>query len=220
MRSILGLKMALLRNAFLLNLLTVGLLMSGSLSAYSKPNYQRVDAKKSEWKPFTSTKSGFNIQFPAQPQHVEQTIEVPQTDMKISYNTYLSEPSDAVVYVVSVWNYPVEIDMDDPKQNLQDGFSGMLSALPGAQVEMMQMGSTQGFDSLEFKVKSDEIFFRGKLILVHHTLFQVFTVYRSDLESEKDYAHFIQSLELINPKMHQAEPKGKLGSPRSQSVWF
>jgi hypothetical protein len=201
--------MAFIKNSFLTNFVVMGALITGPLSAVSFQTYT-VKEETSTWKPFTSTKSGFNIDLPTQPEQIEQTIDIPQTDLSITYNTYLSEPSESVVYVVSVWDYPKEIDMSDPVQNLQDGFAGMLSALPNSQVEFMEMEKTQGFDSLEFMVASDDIFFRGKLILVHHTLFQVFTVYRDGEEMDQNYDRFMQSLKFTHPEVHQEEDVQKV----------
>lgn len=194
--------MALFKNSIITNILVAGSLLTGPLSA-AAPSIAKKQEAGSNWKQFTSTKSGFNIDLPSSPEHIEQSIEIPQTNLSIEYNTYLSEPNESTVYVVSVWDYPKEIDMSDPKQNLQDGFGGMLSALPNAKVEFMELEKTQGFDSLEFLVRSDDIFFRGKLVLVYHTLYQVFTVYREGVEMEGDYKKFIESLNFTNPEKHE-----------------
>src|ERR1700722_9556448 len=81
---------------------------------------------KIEWQEFTADESGFSVMLPTKPDHIQQSIDVPNTKLKINYDTYVSEPSDSVVYVVSVWHYPSEIDMSHPEVNLQDGFGGML----------------------------------------------------------------------------------------------
>lgn len=162
-----------------------------------------------EWKKFTSTESGFSIELPKTPDHIQQKIDIPKTDLSIGYHTYVSEPSDAVVYVISVWNYPSEIDMSKPEVNLQDGFGGMLSALPGSEVLDMKMTQDQGFKTLEFLVKNESIYFQGKLILVYNTLYQVFTVYKDSAEMDTDYTHFIDSFKLIEPSQHQVAPKAQ-----------
>ena len=96
----------------------IGALISGPLAAAPFQTYS-IQEEASSWKPFTSTKSGFNIDFPAQPESIEQSIDIPQTDLSITYNTYLSEPNDSAVYVVSVWDYPSQIDMSDPVSKLK-----------------------------------------------------------------------------------------------------
>jgi hypothetical protein len=202
--------MAFLKNSFLTNFFVMGALLSGSVSGAPLSSQMVSEEQSTTWKAFTSTKSGFNIDLPSQPEHIEQSIDIPQTDLSITYNTYLCEPNDSVVYVISVWDYPKEIDMSDPVQNLQDGFAGMLSALPSSEVEFMEMDKTQGFDSLEFLVSSEDIFFRGKLILVHHTLFQVFTVYREGEEMDRNYSRFIKSLKFTNPQLHKESSAEKV----------
>jgi len=197
-----------------LNVLACGCFLTLSLHATSNDDQKKTtDAvtKSSSWKSFTSTQGNFTIDLPSEPQEIEQKIDIPKTDLSIQYMTYLSEPQDNVVYVVSVWTYPPEIDMDRPDINLQDGFGGMLSALPGAEVLFMQMKEVQGFQALEFTVKSEEIYFRGMLLLAHNTLYQIFTVYKEGdkkehEEMDQNYQHFMGSLRLLHA---DASPGGE-----------
>lgn len=194
--------MSFFSNKLLLNILACGLIISCPLVAAAPK--AKTHATQ-EWKTFTSTQDGFSIDLPKEPEHVQQTIDIPKSDLKIDYNTYLSEPSDNVVYVVSVWNYPKEIDMSKPEVNLQDGFGGMLSALPGSEVVSMRMTEVDGHKALEFLVKNDDIYFQGKLILVHNTLYQVFSVYKDSIDMSADYLHFIDSFDLISPDKRKVE---------------
>lgn len=193
--------MSFFPNKLLLNILACGLVLScrlhGATQAESTNESEQVDVKH-EWEEFSSKEDGFKVDLPKKPERIQQTIDVPKTELKISYNTYLSEPSQNLVYVISVWNYPSEIDMSKPEVNLKDGFGGMLSALPGSEVLSMKMTEVQGYKALDFLVKNEDIFFRGVLILVENTLYQVFTVYKSDIEMEENYQHFINSFKLTN----------------------
>ncbi len=199
----------------LLNILFCGSILfssfQGALLAKASPNKKQgigsFHQKQNEWKNFTSKKSGFSVKLPVQPEHVDQTITIPNTDLEITYDTYLSEPNDSSVYVISVWNYPSDIDMSKPEINLQDGFSGMLSALPGSEVLNMSMDEVQGFKALDFLVKNEDIYFQGKLILVHNTLYQVFTVYKSSEDMTNNYINFIDSFKLLEPESRSIAPR-------------
>ncbi|MCH9626458.1 MAG: hypothetical protein S4CHLAM2_00800 [Chlamydiales bacterium] len=203
--------MSFFPNKLLLNILACGLVLSCPLQGATNGT-----ETKESWKTFTSSEDGFSVELPAEPEHVEQTIEIPKTDLKIDYNTYLSEPSENVVYVISVWNYPSQIDMSKPEVNLQDGFGGMLSALPGSEVADMQMSEVQGFKALEFQVKNEDIFFQGKLILVNNTLYQVFTVYKNTEDMSQNYERFMDSFKLLNPEKRKAAPAN--GSQKKLNV--
>ncbi len=192
--------MTFLPNKLLLNVLACGLILTCPLHCEAKSS-----SDQKNWTEFTSQENGFSVELPTQPEHVEQTIDVPRTDLKIHYDTYISEPSDSVVYVISVWNYPSEIDMSKPEVNLQDGFGGMLSALPGSEVKSMQMTEEQDYKALDFLVKNDEIFFQGKLILVYNTLYQVFVVYKDSVDMKEDYEHFIDSFKLLQPEKRKLD---------------
>ena len=228
--------MHLIFNKLLVNLLACGLILSSSLDATllvrsgasnttttsngngtTKGNGNTLSKKEGNtssksntqqnWATFTSKESGFSVSLPQKPEHVHQKIDVPKTDLSIEYDTFVSEPSDSVVYVISVWHYPAAVDMSKPEVNLQDGFGGMLSALPGSQVQNMQMTDVQGFKALEFLVKNEDIYFQGKLILVHNTLYQVFTVYKASEEMSNSYKRFVDSFKLINPEKNKVAPQ-------------
>jgi len=202
--------MKLLLNKLLINLLASGLVLSSApMDAYFKCETVADKGKKADWVTFTSKENGFSVDLPKQPEQVHQKLDVPKTDLSIEYDTYVSEINDSVVYVVSVWHYPAELDMSQPEVNLQDGFGGMLSALPNSQVLNMKMTDVQSFKALEFLVKNDDIYFQGRLILVYNTLYQVFSVYKGVDTTKTTYQQFSDSFTLINPE------KNKVAAPKS-----
>ncbi|AHH22838.1 hypothetical protein C6H88_02325 [Chlamydia muridarum str. Nigg] len=152
------------------------------------------------WKRYDYTQEGgFSVQFPEFPEHSGQIVEIPQSDLAIRYDTYVAEtPNDSTVYVVSVWEYPEKVDISKPELNLQEGFSGMLYALPESQVLYLKATEVQGHKALEFWVACEDVYFRGMLVSVNHTLYQVFMVYkgRSPEVLDKEYNIFIQSFKV------------------------
>lgn len=156
-----------------------------------EPSYLPIK-NKLQWKYYDYTSTcGFSAHFPEAPEHSGQVIEIPQSELMIRYDTYVSETlSDNTVYVVSVWEYPDKIDISRPELNLQEGFSGMLNALPESQVLLMKATEVQEHKALEFWIVCEDIYFRGLLISVNHTLYQIFMVYKNEdpkaLDSEYD----------------------------------
>ncbi|WP_100934876.1 hypothetical protein [Candidatus Chlamydia corallus] len=152
------------------------------------------------WKRYDYTSScGFSVEFPGDPDHSGQIVEVPQSEITIRYDTYVTETlSDNTVYVVSVWEYPEKVDISRPELNLQEGFSGMMQALPESQVLFMQATQIQGHRALEFWIVCEDIYFRGMLISVNHTLYQVFMVYKNKNPQalDKEYEAFSQSFKI------------------------
>lgn len=202
--------MSLFPNKFLLNLLACGLFLSYPLSLVTAANNGSSQPQTTEtqldWKNYSFANSGFSVDLPKKPENVQQSIEVPKSNLKINYETYLSEPNDNIVYVISVWNYPSEIDMSKPEVNLKEGFGGMLSALPGSEVVKQEMTEVDGFNALEFLVKNQDIYFQGKLLLVHNTLYQIFTVYKNTEDMKSNYPRFINSFKLIDAEKRKVAP--------------
>ncbi|WP_407473256.1 hypothetical protein ACH8ZP_01140 [Chlamydia pneumoniae] len=152
------------------------------------------------WKRYDYTSSsGFSVEFPGEPDHSGQIVEVPQSEITIRYDTYVTETHpDNTVYVVSVWEYPEKVDISRPELNLQEGFSGMMQALPESQVLFMQARQIQGHKALEFWIVCEDVYFRGMLISVNHTLYQVFMVYKNKNPQalDKEYEAFSQSFKI------------------------
>lgn len=153
-----------------------------------------------KWKRYDYTGNrGFSVEFPGEPDHSGQIIEIPQSDLTIRYDTYVTETqSDGTVYVVSVWEYPEKVDVSRPALNLQEGFSGILQALPESQVLFMQAKDIQGHKALEFWIACEDVYFRGVLISANHTLYQVFIVYKNQNANalDKEYDQFIKSFKI------------------------
>jgi hypothetical protein len=204
-------------NKLILNLLACGLMLSQVQVVQAREN-SRAPAKENNraknheqtqttrWQRFAARENSFAVDFPSTPEQMHQTIEIPKTEMKISYDTYMSEPNESIVFVVSVWHYPAQLDMSRPEINLKDGFKGMLSALSGSKVIHSQMSDFQGFKALDFLVQNEEIYFQGKLLLVYNTLYQVFAVYKEGAP-EENVERFLNSFQLLEPERQKIESK-------------
>ncbi|WP_201456944.1 hypothetical protein [Chlamydia sp. 17-3921] len=163
-----------------------------------------------QWKRYDYTQnSGFSVELPGEPDHTGQTVEIPQSEITIYYNTYVTETADSdTIYVISVWEYPDKIDISRPELNLQEGFSGMLQALPESHVLFMQATQVQGYKALEFWISCDNVYFRGILISVNHTLYQVFMVYKNNNPKalDKEYEVFSKSFTITKIKEAKSLP--------------
>ena len=94
------------------------------------------------------------------------------------------------------------MDISRPELNLQEGFAGMLQALPECQVLFMQATQVQGHKALEFWVSCEDVYFRGILVSVNHTLYQVFMVYKNKNPKalDKEYETFSKSFTVTKVK--------------------
>lgn len=193
----------------------LGALAFNQANAASSLLVKHSDEK--DWKEFSSLENGFSVMLPKLPEHIHQKIDIPKSSLMLEYDTYVSEPSENIVFVISVWNYPSEIDMSHPEVNLQDGFGGMLAALPNSQVQNMKLVDFQGFKALEFQVKSEELYFHGKLILVYNTLYQVFAVYKSSEKDNGSISRFLDSFKILNPEKRKVEMPKKEGKQKENS---
>lgn len=194
----------------LLPLLTMGLF--GATSEVRVAGSE-VEKNTKDWKNYEYADLHFAVELPNKPEKMHQDIAIPQTELKIISDTFMVEAGEEMVYLVSVWQYPKEIDLSDPESSLKDGFKGMLSALPSSEVLHSRVFEKEGNKCLEFKVKSETVHFEGFLMLVDHVLYQVFTVYKEGLNASKDISRFLESFHLINGE--KKEPANKESNKES-----
>ena len=151
------------------------------------------------WKRYDYTQEcGFSVQFPELPEHSGQVIEVPQSDLSIRYDTYVAETfSDNTVYVVSVWEYPEKVDISKPELNLQEGFAGMLYALPESQVLYLKATSMQAFAHISSGQANGTVMMEGLATALGTTIVGLFVAIPSLVGFNYLRAHASQvSLEI------------------------
>ena len=155
------------------------------------------------WKRYDYTQEcGFSVQFPELPEHSGQVIEVPQSDLSIRYDTYVAETfSDNTVYVVSVWEYPEKVDISKPELNLQEGFAGMLYALPESQVLYLKATSMQGHKALEFWILYTNLFnfwnSSAYILLINNDQFSMVFLERAQMQRRLTYSVMKSPLHLL-----------------------
>lgn len=182
-----------------------------TIEAFEKPSIKVIASKdqKGSWETYDYPDLNFKIELPKKPEKLHQEIEIPQTNLKIISDTFMVEVGEEMVYLVSVWQYPNEVDLSNPELNLKDGFKGMLSALPNAEVLKSEVFEKDNHKALLFKVKSETIHFQGFLVLVDHVLYQVFAVYKDGTDTTKEIDRFLESFHLIKTETKEAsERKG------------
>ncbi len=58
------------------------------------------------WREYTSAVGGFRVEFPAYPQHANEIVPVPNTEMYLEYNIYVAEPDEESSFMLSLITYP------------------------------------------------------------------------------------------------------------------
>ena len=156
-----------------------------------------ADDSLATWREFTSTVGGFRVDFPAYPQHANEIVPVPNTDMYLEYNIYVAEPDKDSSFMLSLITYPKEMTVNRPENILQTVMNEMLLANPTNQLRQVSLGDYQGHPQLEFQIQNQDIHMWNRAIMVGHTLYLITVTATHKGDTEKSYARFNRSFELI-----------------------
>jgi len=186
-----------------------GLTLLGILS-YLVPNDYNLSSDKtveekvvnyftdtSAWKEFNSPIGQFRAEFPTYPNHETESIEVPNTQLTLKYDSYTSEEVNGTIYIIGFTTYGFEIDTSNPENNLEDALNGMLISTQGNKLVSSNLTYFDGYRALDFLVQNNTIFLKGRGIMVGQTLYQLMVGYESKNYSENNYNKFINSFTIL-----------------------
>lgn len=152
--------------------------------------------KNVKWQTYTFSDNNFSISLPVKAEEQHQQLDLPNSQTKIPYDTYVSEPNQNVSYLVGVAKYPKEVNVSSPQNNLQAAVNGTVSATPGAKLISSQMTDLGGNKAVDFVIQGQDFNMKGRYILVGSTLYQLMVAYENNQNIDDDYNTFIKSFKI------------------------
>lgn len=134
------------------------------------------------WKDFFSIPGRCHIQFPSDPQHLQQKMGEEQ-DL-LSYDVYVAGDSNKIVYFLLVASFPINMNEEQKHQCLEGFLSGILTNNPDNELVDAQIVHLEGKNGIDFQIKNGERHFQGR-VLAHENL-----MYLLACECDKEYFSF------------------------------
>jgi len=153
---------------------------------------------KSQWQTYSYAGNGFSISLPASPEATHQELALPNSQLKIPYDIYVSDPTDKVSYLVGVAKYPPEINVTVPENNLKAAVNGTLGSTPGGKLISSDATHYLNYPAIDFSIEGGNYNMRGRYILVGHTLYQLMVAFDKSTAVDPDYSTFIDSFKLMH----------------------
>lgn len=154
------------------------------------------DTTYGEWQPFTDSWGRFNVELPGYPTTEMDSTPVTGTDVSVWYDMYSSEDENAY-YSVTVSEYPIEVDLGEPEDNLSTGLDGLLAST-GASLMISSFEEVQGNTALSFTASTpDGIYLQGKSIVQGQVLYQLMVAYEDGDASAEGRDRFFNSFVLV-----------------------
>lgn len=151
---------------------------------------------QAKWQTFSYQEKGFSVALPSDPEHTHQDLALPNSQLKIPYDIYVSDPSDKVSYLVGVAVYPSEVNVSIPENNLKAAVNGTLGSTPGGKLISSENTTFINYPAVDFYIEGVNYHMKGKYVLVGHTLYQLMVAYDKSADVSTDFKTFIGSFRL------------------------
>ena len=137
---------------------------------------------------------GAQITFPAQPEESSQVLLIAGTDTILRLHT--AEGSEGATYNMGEIEYPPQVNLSDPAQNLLASVSGAAGNVNGRIVDR-DVTEYQGAPAVDFTVEAEDVRLRARHVLDGRRLLAQNVAYKGAEPEEADA--FFDSLQLDPP---------------------
>ncbi len=149
------------------------------------------------WYQFSSKDGGCSISFPAQPNLVQQSIQIAEGQY-LHYDIYLAPMEDKGVCMLLVATYPISLSGAQEVAGLE----GLLKGIVGHHIDnkliFSRLVEYAGHPAMNFLVRSLSNYFRGQAVMIGNKLYLVAMEGRKSELNETVFERFLESLKIHN----------------------
>ncbi|MDX8431757.1 MAG: hypothetical protein SNF33_08170 [Candidatus Algichlamydia australiensis] len=151
---------------------------------------------QADWRQFHSVNGGCSVAFPSAPEHIRQTMNVPEEQVDLNYDVYVAAEGNKAVYMVLIAEYPSFVDESYAELSLESFINGIVGQHPSNQLVSADMVNVQGHKGVDFFVKTEDVFFMGRAVMAKNSLYLLAMECEANNYSEQSFKRFISSFKL------------------------
>lgn len=151
-----------------------------------------------DWRSFSPPDRKFAVLLPVPPQHAKDTVEIPRSELKRSYEMYISETLNGSIFMISIITYPREYPVVDQKSTLNDLVQEMVQTHSQNRLFSSQEGTFDKFPAVSFDINNPIYHIVGKVIAVQNTYYLLSYLAKKEQFDQVEYDYFLRNFQ-INP---------------------
>ncbi len=151
---------------------------------------------QADWRQFQSLTGKCSVSFPSQPEHIRQTMNVPEEKVDLNYDVYVAAEGNKAVYMVLIAEYPSFVDESYAELSLESFLNGIVSQHPSNQLVSADLINVQGNKGVDFFVKTEDVYFKGRAVMAKNSLYLLAMECEEANYSESSFNRFISSFKL------------------------
>lgn len=150
------------------------------------------------WHFYTSPDEKFRVFLPAFPQSASQGVKDPSGQKKRHLTTFISEKEDGTSYLITIITLP-----DAPSAQgevlLKEVVNDMVSANGSNKLKNMTPSDFHKMKAVDFSIENNDMKIKGMAFSTGNEIYVLTAAKSSDIDPQ-EYAFFINSFELAQPK--------------------
>lgn len=148
------------------------------------------------WQDFHSVVGKCSLKFPIAPEHITEKMTMPKEGYDLQYDAYISTKDKKSVYMLLIAQYPEFVDQSFAQVSLEGFLNGILSNNPGNQLLYADLILFNGYEALDFFIRTGAVYFKGRAIMVKNHLYLMAMECEVQNYDETGYNFFISSFKL------------------------
>ncbi len=178
--------------------------VAGPMSAKLSDHFSFFDVKQpdntqaqfKDWKKTTSKEGKCSASFPKSPEHIKQRIPSADAGKELQYYVYVADHDRKAVFMLLIAEYPGVVSEENAVKNLEHFLNTLLAQNANNKLLFADLVEVGGFPGMDFFIKSDQIYFKGRAIQANNTLYLLAMECEEVNYSEEHCQYFIESFQL------------------------
>lgn len=152
----------------------------------------------SNWKKMYSSSGKCSILFPEDPEHLQQTMVLPDDEAELKYDVYVAGFDQKAVYMVLIAEYPMAVNETYAELSLESFLNGILTQNPHNKLIFADLITVQGHKALDFFIRTKDVYFKGRAIMANNQLYLLAMECEVQNYQEGEFNYFIDSFKFTN----------------------
>lgn len=150
-----------------------------------------------QWKKIYSEECKLSVRMPRAPDHFKQKMPMTTDQTKeLQYNVFVADRERKEIFMVLVAEYPGIVGKENASKNLEHFLNTLIAQNPKNRLLFADLIDFQGHPSLDFFIRTDAVYFKGRAIQTQTTLYLLALECEIPNYQEDNYKYFIESFEL------------------------
>lgn len=150
------------------------------------------------WKEFHSVAGKCKVRFPDAPEHVSESLRMPEGGHELKYDAYISSMDQQTVFMLLIAQYPDFVDSSYAQMSLESFLNGILTHNNQNQLIFADLILVNGNPGMDFFIRTGGVYFKGRAIMVKNSLYLMAMECEIKNYDEVYFKNFVESFHLLD----------------------